>query len=137
MPIVGQFYKGSRASALLSNARRKNLPVFLQGEPFNRYDSNAFKVQVWCEREGGLVDVGYVQRHAAAKLRVIVKALNSKMDDEDDAFFDDHDDLIVGTLSAIKPDEDGMQFLELTAIGVASNEDADEFAERQQQFDKK
>lgn len=70
MPIVGQFYRGAWATKMLSEAD-KSTRVFLHAEPSNAYDRNAYKVLIW--KFDKLNHVGYVQRHAAAKIAGVMQ----------------------------------------------------------------
>lgn len=70
MPIVGQFYRGAWATKMLSEAD-KDTRVFLHAEPSNAYDKNAYKVLIW--KFDKLNHVGYVQRHAAAKIAGVMQ----------------------------------------------------------------
>lgn len=49
----------------------KDTRVFLHAEPSNAYDKNAYKVLIW--KFDKLNHVGYVQRHAAAKVAVVMQ----------------------------------------------------------------
>ena len=70
MPIVGQFYRGAWATKMLGEAD-KDTRVFLHAEPSNAYDKNAYKVLIW--KFDKLNHVGYVQRHAAAKIASVMQ----------------------------------------------------------------
>ena len=70
VPVVGQYYKGEAAKRALRE-NPANRKVFLEFEPTNRYDPNAIKVLVVQKDTTGKFyarHVGYVQRHAAAKI---------------------------------------------------------------------
>lgn len=60
---------------MLTSAKA-NSRVFLQAEPTNAFDKNAYKVLFW--DSGKLNHVGYVQRHFAAKIEAGMKAQDMK-----------------------------------------------------------
>lgn len=67
LPLVGNYYRPTSAQVLMRKSKDDDL-VFLKRDPNNPKDSNAVKVYVADGKVGTLTLLGFVQRHAAARL---------------------------------------------------------------------